>query len=62
MRKVTRHDTVSWVPPEEERYVTLEDAAKTLESRDKGGANAARQRMLARRRRRLRRGRKATYD
>lgn len=44
-----RHDTVSWVPPEGERYVTPEDASKTLLGRNKGGAEAARQQMLERR-------------
>ncbi len=44
-----RHDTVSWAPPEGERYVTPEDASKTLLSRNMGSAEAARQRMLERR-------------
>lgn len=49
VRKTTRHDTVSWAPPEGERYVTSEDASKALLGRNKGEAEAARQRMLERR-------------
>lgn len=49
MRKAIRRDAVSWAPPEGERYVTPDDAAKTLLGGDKGDAEAARQRMLERR-------------
>lgn len=49
MRKATRHDAVNWVPPEGARYVTPDGVSKMLLGKNKGGAEAARQRMLERR-------------
>lgn len=49
MRKVMRHDTVNWTPPAGAGYVPMENASKALfGEKVKGGAKAARQRMLER--------------
>lgn len=50
MQKARRSDTLPQTPPAGAGYVPMEDAAKALfGEKIRGGADAARQRMLARR-------------
>ncbi len=47
MKRTFRYDTRVWTPPDGEKYVTPEDAAKIMLDPD-SGASAARLRMLER--------------